>query len=309
MFAWDKYLFGEFFNDRSEVLDIVGSSAGAFRAACFGQADPVAAIERLAKNYSETVYSKQVDRAEISEKAMALLEVMLGERGVREIIDNPIFKAHFIVAKSRGFSARENKAIQGLGLVRSYINNRIDRKHLAKQFERYIFRSQGSRFEFTDPDNIPTQTVDLTEVNLKPALLASGSIPMVMSGIRDIPGCPTGMYRDGGIIDYHFDMKISGPDLVLYPHFNADPKAGWFDKRLNRPVRKANYDNVVMICPSEEFIASLPYGKIPDRTDFSVLEDADRISYWRQVFKDSERLAEELDTVIRTQDLSSVRLF
>lgn len=228
---------------------------------------------------------------------------------MNEIITNPIFKAHFIVAKSHGLTAKENKAIQGLGLFNSYINNRIDRARLAKHFERYIFQSNGSSFEFSDPDNIPTKTVTFSEENLTPALLASGSIPMVMSGIKDIPGCPKGMYRDGGIIDYHFDFKINTDGLVLYPHFNSIPKAGWFDKRLKRSVRKANYDNVVMICPSDEFIASLPYQKIPDRTDFSELNDDDRITYWKQVFDRSQLLAEELDNIISSQDVSRVREF
>ena len=301
-------MFREFFKDQQQPLDIVGSSAGAFRTACFCQSDPVAAIERLAKNYSETVYSEQVDRDEISEKALQLLDALLGDNGINEIISNPLYKAHFIVAKSNGFTAKENKAIQGLGLVKSYLNNRISRARLARHFERYIFQAHGSNFDFEDPDGIPTQTVEFTEQNLKAALLASGSIPMVMAGIRDIPGCPAGMYRDGGIIDYHFDFRIKTEGLVLYPHFNANPKAGWFDKRLKRPIRKANYDNVVMICPTDEFIASLPYQKIPDRTDFSELKDDERIRYWRQVFSQSELLAEELDTIISTQDLSSVRV-
>ena len=43
LFGLDKYVFGEFFSTRQDVLNIVGSSAGAFRAACFGQQDPVAA--------------------------------------------------------------------------------------------------------------------------------------------------------------------------------------------------------------------------------------------------------------------------
>ena len=45
----DKYLFGEFFKGRQQPLNLIGSSAGAFRAACFAQNNPVAAIERLAK--------------------------------------------------------------------------------------------------------------------------------------------------------------------------------------------------------------------------------------------------------------------
>lgn len=49
LFGLDKYLFGEFFKERNTTLNLLGSSAGAFRAACFAQNDPVAAISRLAK--------------------------------------------------------------------------------------------------------------------------------------------------------------------------------------------------------------------------------------------------------------------
>jgi len=37
------------------------------------------------------------------------------------------------------------------------------------------------------------------------------------------------MYRDGGIIDYHFDIKLENQvGLPCYRHFNSNPKAGWF---------------------------------------------------------------------------------
>ena len=41
LFGLDKYLFGEFFANRTDPLNLIGSSAGAFRAACFAQNDPV----------------------------------------------------------------------------------------------------------------------------------------------------------------------------------------------------------------------------------------------------------------------------
>ena len=57
LFGLDKYIFGEFFKHRTQPLNLIGSSAGAFRSACFAQNDPVAAIKRLAKSYSQTRYS------------------------------------------------------------------------------------------------------------------------------------------------------------------------------------------------------------------------------------------------------------
>ena len=287
----------------------MGSSAGAFRTACFCQADPVAAVDRLAKHYSETVYTEQVDRYEISEKALQLLEAFLADTGVAEIINNPTIKAHFLVAKSNGFVASENKIIQGLGLAKSYIGNRLSRKNLNSQYERYIYQTAGSHLSFADPDNITTHTIALTEENLKDALLASGSIPMVMAGIRDIAGSPKGMYRDGGIVDYHFDLKFETDGLIIYPHFNSTPKAGWFDKKLKRAVRAENYDNIVLLCPSDEFVANLPYQKIPDRTDFSTMDSEQRIKYWKDVFIETKKLADDMATLINTQDLSVIQPF
>ncbi|MDO6546329.1 patatin-like phospholipase family protein [Pseudoalteromonas carrageenovora] len=296
LFGLDKYIFGEFFKKRTQPLNLIGSSAGAFRSACFAQNDPVAAIERLAKSYSQTRYSSNKPTpAEITLKARALLDDVFGEHGVTEILNNPIFKAHFIVAKSNGFIASENKLIQLLGLSKSYMLNRVNRKLLGSQYERFIFGAPNSNLSITDSYNFKTQNIALSQTNLKDALLASGSIPLVMQGIKNIEGSPPGIYRDGGIIDYHFDLKINNPGLILYPHFNSEPKAGWFDKNLKRKVAPQNYDNVVMITPSKEFIAGLPYGKIPDRNDFTDLDADTRIKYWNTVFSETEKLAEAFD--------------
>ena len=78
---------------------------------------------------------------------------------------------------------------------------------------------------------------------------------MVISGVKDIIGSDKGTYRDGGIIDYHFDFSLEKDvqkvnsqknhaeehftdlrrpesnndlkthNLTLYPHFTATPKA------------------------------------------------------------------------------------
>ncbi|MDP2563754.1 patatin-like phospholipase family protein [Pseudoalteromonas marina] len=301
LFGLDKYIFGEFFKNRTQPLNLIGSSAGAFRSACFAQNDPVAAIERLATSYSQTRYSSNKPTpAEITIKARALLEDVFGDNGVTEIINNPVFKAHFIVAKSNGFIASENKLIQLLGLSKSYMLNRVNRKLLGSQYERFIFGAPNSNLSITDSYNFKTQNIALNQTNLKDALLASGSIPLVMQGIKNIAGSPQGMYRDGGIIDYHFDVKINNPGLILYPHFNSDPKAGWFDKNLKRKVAPQNYDNVVMITPSKEFVAGLPYGKIPDRNDFTDLDADTRIKYWNTVFSETEKLAEAFDKDLDT---------
>lgn len=309
LFGLDKYLFGEFFKDRQQPLNLIGSSAGAFRTACFAQKDPVAAIERLAKNYSETVYSnnKKPQPLEITSKAFELLETLFGQTGADEIINNPVFKAHFIVAKCNGLVASENKLKQSVGLANSFVRNAMGRPLLKSQYQRFIFQHHQSDLEINDPDNIPTTKVSFSAQNIKRALLASGSIPMVMQGIKDIPDCPPGMYRDGGIIDYHFDFTIQNEGLTLYPHFSSTLKAGWFDKNLPRKVRLQHYDKTVLLCPSAQFIASLPYQKIPDRSDFVDMTPAQRLKYWRQVFVESEKLALHFKHFYQHQHIDSIK--
>lgn len=303
LFSLDKYMFGEFFKGRNTELNLIGSSAGAFRAACFAQNDPVAAITRMAESYSETVYSKNAKPKEITTKAIELLNFMLGDSGVDEIINNKVFKVHFLVNKTNGLVGSENKVLQSLGLVKSIVLNRFDRNLLQKQYERFVFKSPLSDLKIDDYCNFKTEYIDLTSNNLRDALLASGSIPMVMQGIRDIIGAPKGIYRDGGIIDYHFDFKLKNSNgLILYPHFNSQPKAGWFDKNSKRQICPENYDNIVMLVPSPKFVHSLPFSKIPDRTDFTKMEPDQRIKYWKRVLSETERLSEEFQNILRNSN-------
>ncbi len=316
LFGLDKYLFGDFFKDRDTELNLIGSSAGAFRAACFAQKDPVAAIERLADKYSHTVYSEKPDLAEITKTAIDLLDFVFGKKGPDEIINNEIFKAHFIVAKSNGLVGFENKIIQMAGLFSSILLNKIDRRLLNVQYERYVYHSPLSTTKIDDPYKLNTQYIDLNVNNIRKALLASGSIPYVMEGIKNIPGSPKGMYRDGGIIDYHFDFLLENTskninnninNLTLYPHFNASPKAGWFDKNSSRKVLSKNYENVVLLAPSKKFIASLPFQKIPDRNDFKNIDADTRIKYWQTVLRETDKLADHFNDFLVKQNISKIK--
>lgn len=309
LFGLDKYLFGEYFKDRTAELNLIGSSAGAFRFAALSQQNPVAAITRLATLYSQTTYSSTADANEITKKATTLLDEVLGDNGCEEIINNKVFKAHFIVAKCHGLTAFEHKLPLLFGLISSMALNQVNRGLLAKQYQRFVYHHPTSQLTIKDDFNFNSQYQALNQKNLSLALLASGSIPIVMKGIRDIAGSPKGMYRDGGIIDYHFDVDIApNSGLTLYPHFSPTPKAGWFDKNLARKVSVKHYQNTVMLIPSKEFIARLPFGKIPDRKDFTNLDAATRIKYWQTVLKESDILAEEFAKIVATSNIENIKL-
>jgi len=323
LFGLDKYLFGDFFKGRNKELNLIGSSVGSFRAACFAQKDPVSAINRLADGYTHTSYSAKPNRAEISKTAIELLDHVFEGNSVDEIINNDIFKAHFIVTKCHGLTSFDNKVAQSAGLLSSMMLNKIDRRLLRWQYQRHVYANPASTVQIDDPYGFSCHYIKLTAQNIKQALLASGSIPLVMSGVRGINGSASGMFRDGGIIDYHFDFSLNNltkkistnniqntkQALTLYPHFSPVPKAGWFDKNSKRKVLTQHYHNTVLLVPSEKFISSLPFGRIPDRNDFTQLDTKTRIDYWLTVLKETDKLAECFNDFLIKQNIAKIQKF
>lgn len=302
----DRVIFPEFFAGKRQNIDVIGSSAGAFRAACMVQQNPLAAINRLAENYSQTVYSKKPDSLEITQKARELINYVMGEDGVMDVITNRRRKVHIFVARCKGMMSGYGKFSQLPGLAMSAVLNSANRRNLRGLYERYVFSAPQSHLQFTDPYQLPTKHVELGYNNVKDALLASGAIPVVIDGVEHIIDAPSGMYRDGGIIDYHFDLAFGNDDgLVLYPHFYPKAIPGWFDKGLKKRVpHKRSYDNVVMLVPSAEFVATLPYSKIPDRKDFEVLDATSRIAYWQTVLKETDRLGDYFMQKVQSGELA-----
>ena len=47
---------------------------------------------------------------------------------------------------------------------------------------------------------------DSTDANCEDALVASGTIPLICSPVRDIAGAPPGNYWDGALVDYHLQL-------------------------------------------------------------------------------------------------------
>lgn len=295
----DRVLFPEWLPRRGDELHFIGSSAGAFRAACAVQRDPLAAINRLARHYSETVYSDKPTANEITVKARGLIRDMLGETGKLELLMNEKFKAHFIVAKCHGPVKSQGSMSQLTGLAMSAAANAMGRRHLRRFYTRCVFSTPHSKLDINDPYNIPTEYYELGHNSISTSLLASGSIPVVLEPVSNIIGAPDAVYRDGGIIDYHFDLDF-GPErgLTLYPHFYPFAVPGWFDKKLKKRMPHAqSFFNTVMLVPSADFIARLPYGKIPDRKDFETMDPPQRIKYWQTVLSESDRLGDYFMTL------------
>jgi hypothetical protein len=124
---------------------------------------------------------------------------------------------------------------------------------------------------------------------------------MVVEGV-EIPGRPGEVHWDGGVLDYHPDLDFGpGEGLILYPHFYDHIVPGWFDKGLSwRRAGAGNFDRVLLIAPSAEFVAGLPGGKIPDRKDFYAFDNDERMRRWQAALDASQRLGEEMRELLET---------
>lgn len=312
LYGLDRFLSAEFFAGRTQPLELFGSSAGAWRLACMAHPEPLKAITALALNYSRQCYSARPSIAEISREAEVLLTKMIGEASLDFLTENPVFSLRIFVDRCRGLLQSDNRLLLGSGLGLCGVANLVSRKTLPWFLQRTVFYGGSAPLQEADFMDMPTQCIRLQSGNLKAALMASGSIPLAMQGVENIEAAAAGVYRDGGMTDYHFNLPFHRKKgLVLYPHFYARVVPGWFDKLL--PWRKADrshFDNVLMIVPSAGFVQRLPYGKIPDRKDFQRMDDESRLKYWQQVLSESERLADEFagmladgSAVDRLQDL------
>lgn len=303
----DRFLFGEFLQaPRQRPLHLIGSSIGSWRMACLAQRDPVAALARGHHAYiHEQRYSKRPSTREVTDVLARALDRLLGETGVDEILAHPTFRVHIITAVGRGLAASERRLLLAASIGFAAAGNALARRALALQFRRCIFHGAGDGTPFAALVDLPTTHVPLTAENLRPALLASGSIPLLLDGVK-IPGTPRGVHWDGGVLDYHLDLDFGpGEGLVLYPHFYGHVVPGWFDKALRwRRARGANFRRALLIAPSDAFVRALPGGKIPDRRDFYAFDDAERARRWEAVRGASERLGDELRELVATDRLA-----
>jgi hypothetical protein len=299
----DRVLFEDFLLvDRQEPLKALGSSVGSWRHACLAQPDPRAAIARFEDIYVNWEYSERPDAAEVSAASAAMLAHVFGESGAEALIHHPLLHSYIDTARGRGLNSARGKAALALGLGTSALLNSAGRGMLQRAFQRVVFSSAAA--PPLPMRGFATAQVPLRSHTVAPALHASGSIPFVLAGERDIDGAPRGHYWDGGIIDYHFDLAdFSDEPLILYPHFRGDLTVGWFDKLLPwRRQRAARADNLILISPSAAFLRSLPLGKIPDRSDFTRMTPRERLTYWRECIARSRELAEAFIGQIRKAD-------
>jgi len=293
----DRVIFSSWLKGRKTPLYFLGSSIGSWRFAAASQKKPVEAIEKFQEAYIHQSYRSKPTPEKVSRESRKIMDSFIDDVAIHEIFSHPVFRLNFMAVRCRHVLSSDKRALLLPGLAAVFLFNVMGRGMLKFFFDRSLFYYPKDNPPFLGMSGFPIQKIPLTKENLKAALLASGSIPLVMNGVKDIPGASPGTYRDGGIVDYHLDIDFLNGDkgLVLYPHYSDRIIPGWFDKKLRyrRPASK-NMENVLMISPSKEFVERLPHGKIPDRNDFSLFRDRDRarFSYWLSVVHESKRIGD-----------------
>ncbi len=301
----DRALFGAFMPSRQKPLVTLASSIGTWRFACMAQKQPLVALDRFLEAYLAQSYPDKVTVQDVSRVLDEVLGHLLGETGAEEILSHPVYRNHIVTIRSGGTLRSDHKLALAAGLSATFLANLMGRARLGMLCERAVFGdSREQMLQFSDP--LPTRHIALSTTNMELALRASGAVPLVLAGVSNIPGAPAGVYRDGGITDYHFDQSVSpGDGLVFYPHFYDHCVPGWFDKGLKgRHLSAQHWDSLVMVSPSSEFVGKLPGGKIPDRKDFFSMDNAQRLALWQKTVAESERLGDAFLEAVEKQQWS-----
>lgn len=298
--ALDRWLFGHWLTGPGAPVHLFGASIGAWRMAVACARDAGAGFAELAEDYVMQRYEHAPGRRphprHVSEVFGRTLDQRLGRRAA-ELLSHPRFRLHVITSRGRHLLGREGRVRTPAGWLGAFVTNAASRRALGAWVERVVFSDPRDPLPLSLAD-YPSRQVPLDAANLAPAVQASCTIPFWMQAVHDVPGGPRGAYWDGGITDYHLHLDWAGmPDgLVLYPHFAPQLVPGWLDKAWKHRHRaSARLDNVVVISPAPEWVATLPGGRLPDRSDFKAYGDdhAARQRVWRRAIAEAGRLAED----------------
>ena len=146
-------------------VHLIGTSIGSWRFACYAQKDPVKAIERFEDAYIHQRYSDAPDIREITAKSREILDVILGDSGREEILDNPNLRTHIMTVRARHIAATERPHVLAATLLAAASLNAISRRTLGWFFERALFFDARDLPPFFDVTGFPLQRVMLQHDN------------------------------------------------------------------------------------------------------------------------------------------------
>ena len=295
--GFDLTLLKEKALGRLRPLTLIGASAGAWRFAAWIQPEAEKSYRHLLEAYITTTYTRADKPFSIRDSLTAIINKTIESDALPFALNHRDYRLAVVTARAKNLTAAENVLLQRLGFAFSFLGNALSRSLLYTFLERVIFYSGPKPPAFALRPEFRGVCVPLNKTNFKSVLVATGAIPLIIAGVRDIFGAPRGVYRDGGLIDYHLvgNYGAKEDDLTLLFLHQERLIPGWLDKRLtSRKPSAEDLKNIVMVYPSADFVASLPLGKVPEREDFVTFVDdpETRIANWRQAVAKAEPLGE-----------------
>lgn len=308
--GFDLTLLREGLLGRKNPVWLVGSSAGALRLAAWLQPEAEKSYRALMESYISADYGRNSTPDTIRQSLIDIINSYIDDDALSFVLACKTYRLAIITARSENLTASEHPWVQQTGLLLAFIANAMHPALIYRFFERIVFYYGVQPPEFCLRKGFRGRSFPLTEINFKAALIASGAIPTVIAGVRDIFGAPDGIYRDGGLTDYHInqDYETRNGGLTLFFHHQERIVPNWMDKRLRkRRPPEAVLDSVVMVYPTEGFVERLPNSRIPDRTDFvTYIDDSPtRIANWRRSVELTEPLGEEFLEMIASGRLKN----
>jgi hypothetical protein len=296
--GFDLTLLQEGLLGRRQPAWLVGASAGAWRFAVWLQPEAEKSYRALMEAYIGTSYGRNDTPSTILQSLMTIVGSYIDDDALPFALACKPYRLAILASRAELLTASEHPWVQKLGFILAFLANALHPDLIHRFAERTVFYCGVQPPDFCTQKGFRGQFFPLSEVNFKAALVASGAIPLAVAGVQDIFGAPDGIYRDGGLIDYHINQnyRTRNGGLTLFFHHQKRIIPGWMDKKLikRRPPDEF-LDSVVMVYPSESFVERLPDSRIPDRTDFETFIDdpAARIANWQRTVELSAPLGEE----------------
>ena len=316
----DRFLFGVWLPQSTQTVDLIGSSIGAWRMAAAMLNDPVDALAALEHAYIHQDFDllpgrKTPTKTHVSARFGEGIQAMFGKRE-SEVLNHPRYRLHVLTSRGRHLLRRDTATRSPLGYAGAFLTNMVSRKLMGAWIERAVFSSHLSPLPFAASD-YRTRRFHLSPTNFASVVQASCSIPFLLNAVHDIAGAAPGAYWDGGITDYHLHLDYRGAceaepkGVVLYPHFQRSVVPGWLDKSLKWRHGPTHFlDDVIVLAPHPDWVATLPDKKLPDRSDFTRYgtDLKARVAAWQTVVAESARLRDEFaEWLARGCDSARVR--
>ncbi len=297
---------------RKKPVLLSGTSSGAWRFAAWPQPEPVRSYRTFMELYLKNSSYKRGDTPLFLLESMSeIVDAYIEQDAIPFALTNKKYRLAVTTARAKNLAASETKWIQQMGIGAAWLLNAMNPDYIQWLFERVVFYYGPLPPRFCLQPGFKGRAIPLNVTNFKAAILASGAIPLVIAGLKDIYGAPVGIYRDGGLFDYHLNHEYTGREGEITLFFNHQERVvpGWLDKRLKlRRPPEPILENVLMVYPSESFAGRLPGGRVPDREDFLLFIDdpATRVTNWRRAVELCAPLGEQFLEVMESGKIREV---